>query len=659
MSAEPVTVDFETERIEGRPKYPPRPVSAAIVEPGQRGRFFSWGHPTGNNCTKQDAVRHLQRAWKNAGGVCFHGGKFDQEVAHAHLALPYLPEDRAHDTMFLAFLSNPDRRNLKLQEIATEELKLKAWKEGKLKEWILKNVRPQKPSEWNAYISQAPGTVVEPRAVGDAEATARLFKKLSAEVRKRGMWDAYRREQRLQPALMESERRGVRVNVAKMQRDLKLYEFLLEKTDRLIRKLLKSPGLDVDKREQMADALEKAGFIEGWQYSSNGKRLTNKKVIQATIKDSKKQFIGLLSFRSALATSVRTFLRPWTAQALETGGYIFTQWNQVRSDWGGDPSGARTGRISSSPNWQNIPIYTRSVLILPKLIESGYMRQIMDDETRRLFPWAWRMKFTVEMADKSRKEYPHACPLPMMKGYVLPFEDDDVLIERDYSQQEFRILAHYEDGPLMAKYLENPFMDVHDGARDLIHQQTGTMLDRRPVKDVGFSLIYGMGNDELARKIERDVKAAKELKAMYLNAMPGLKDLQRSIKESAAKGEPIVTWGGRQYHCEEPSYSKKFKRWMTYEYKLINRLIQGSAADCTKEGTARYHELPASKRHGGRFHMTVHDSTVNSAPRRCWEKADRALRDCMESVEFDVRMLTDGKVGFKNLGELVKIKDAR
>lgn len=660
MSALPVTIDFESKKIERRPAYPPQPVGVAIVEPGRKGRYLAWGHPSGNNCTKRDAQRALQVAWRNAGGVCFHNGKFDVEVALDGMGLDLPPEEKVHDTSFLAFLTNPDRQNLKLEQVAIAELGVRSWKTGPgdaLRDWILKNVKGAQKSDWNAYISEAPAELAAARAIGDAEAAARLFEKLSKSVKKRGMWDAYRREQRLLPALLESERRGIRVNLQKMERDLALYEFLLEKTDRLIRKILRSPDLDVDKRERMADALDKAGFIEQWQVSASGKRLTNKKVIQSTIKESKRGFIGLLAYRSALATSVRTFMRPWTLQARESGGYIYTQWNQVRSDWGGDPSGARTGRLSSSPNWQNIPIYTRSVLILPKLLESGYMRQIMDEETRRKFPWAWRLSFVVSMADKSTREFKHACPLPMMKGYVLPYEKDHVLIERDYSQQEFRILAHYEDGQLLARYAADPRLDVHDAARDLIAEMTGTVLDRRPVKDVGFSLIYGMGTAELARKIETDEKGAKELKGMYLRAMPGLKDLQNAIKMKVASKEPIITWGGRQYFCEPPSYSKKFKRWMTYEYKLINRLIQGSAADCTKEGTARYHELPTIKKRGGLFLMTVHDSTVNSAPKKCWQQADSALKTCMESVEFDVPMLTDGKVGFHNLGELTKIKD--
>jgi DNA polymerase I-like protein with 3'-5' exonuclease and polymerase domains len=193
------------------------------------------------------------------------------------------------------------------------------------------------------------------RAVGDAEATRRLFLKLHPQVSKRGMLGAYEREQRILPALLESERRGIRVDIRLMERDLAFYEHLLQRCDQIIREKLRAPNLDVDKREEMADALDAAGMVEQWQVSAAGKRLTNKKVINARIKD--KGFIGLLAYRSALATSVRTFMRPWVAQARESGGYIYTTWNQVRSGTTAEtlaaraPAGCRaapTGRTSRS-----------------------------------------------------------------------------------------------------------------------------------------------------------------------------------------------------------------------------------------------------------------------------------------------------------------------
>jgi DNA polymerase I-like protein with 3'-5' exonuclease and polymerase domains len=652
---EVVTVDFETEPIGKRPAYPPPPVGVAVKEHGKKPFYMAWGHPSGNNCSKEDARRALLKIWKDPRAKLFHNEKFDVDVGEVHMGLPRLPWGSYHDTMFLSFLDDPDRPNVKLKDVGEEVLGKAPKERDALRDWVLASVPGATRKSWGAHICKSPAHLVGRYAgQGDAETTARLFAKLYPRIAVRGMSSAYDRERRVMPGLLDSERRGMRVDVRLMERDAPFYEALLERADELLRKALKCPGLDLDKDDQLADALDKAGMVETWTLTPGGKRSTNKKALLGGLSD--KKVLALLFYRNALATSVRTFMRPWLATARSgEGGRIYTQWNQVRQADGGDPFGARTGRLSSSPNFQNIPIYTRSILILPKLIESGYMRLLVDRAMLARFPWAAGMSFEIEMPDKSKRVVGHACPLPMMKAYVLP-EKGHVLVERDYSQQEFRILAHFEDGALLAAYEQNPRMDVHDAARDLIHDILGVMLDRRPVKDVGFSLIYGMGLAELARKTEVDLEQAKSFKGAYLKAMPGLRDLIQGLKQRAAEKQPIVTWGGRQYFCEKPRVVKG--RLRTFEYKLINRLVQGSAADCTKEGTARYDELGEEGRRGGLFMMTVHDSTVSSVPKECWKEADGALRGAMESVEFDVPMLTDGKVGAKNLGNLAKIKDA-
>lgn len=638
----PTVIDFETEAIDKRPAYPPKPVSVSVKEPGKPAQFWAWGHPSGNNCSKEDAKRRLLRIWKDArhdGGLLFHNEKFDIDVGEMHLGLPRLPWDCYHDTMFLAFIENPDRATQSLKPLGEEVLHRKARERDALKQWILDHVEEarKKPSTWGAYISRAPAQVVAPYGKQDTVLPEGLFDRLGKRVKQRGMWKAYDRERRIMLPLLDSEREGMRVDMRRLRRELPLYQHLLEDADHKIRKRLKSPDLDVDKAKELADAMDRAGVVENWIMTKpskshpQGQRSTGKKALMQSLDDRK--LLALLLYRNALATSVRTFMLPWLVTAERTGGKIHTQWNQVRTQHAGsDPTGARTGRISSSPNLQNIPLYTRSVLILPKLMEAGF--RMIDARALKLFPWATA----------------HTCPLPMMKEYVLP-DEGCIIIERDFSQQEFRILAHFEDGSLLAKYKDNPRMDVHDAARDLIFELIGIKLDRRPVKDVGFSIIYGMGIGELARKTETDYDTAGGFKRAYLKAMPGLQDLLREIKMRARKDEPIRTWGDREYFCEPPRVVDG--RIRTFDYKLINRLVQGSAADCTKEALARYSEAP---RHGGRFMLTVHDSKAISAQRGNWRKADKALKSAMESIEFDVPMLTDGKWGH-NLGKLHKIKD--
>jgi len=126
--------------------------------------------------------------------------------------------------------------------------------------------------------------------------------------------------------------------------------------------------------------------------------------------------------------------------------------------------------------------------------------------------------------------------------------------------------------------------------------------------------------------------------------------LDEELKRRGREGEPIRTWGGRLYRCEPPGYSKKHKREMSFEYKLLNYLAQGSAADVTKEAIIRYHQV----RKDGRMLVTVYDEINFSAQKRAGREERRRLREAMESVELEVRMTTTAKAG-PNWGELEKI----
>jgi DNA polymerase I-like protein with 3'-5' exonuclease and polymerase domains len=130
--------------------------------------------------------------------------------------------------------------------------------------------------------------------------------------------------------------------------------------DNRIRKMLNAPGLAVHKGKALGAALIKAKKLTTVTMTAPSKTHPNGQI--STAKDALLEGIGderllaLLLYRGALATCVQTFMRVWLRQAEETGGTIHTSWNQVRqSDVDGDLIGARTGRLSSSPNFQNIP----------------------------------------------------------------------------------------------------------------------------------------------------------------------------------------------------------------------------------------------------------------------------------------------------------------
>jgi DNA polymerase I-like protein with 3'-5' exonuclease and polymerase domains len=148
------------------------------------------------------------------------------------------------------------------------------------------------------------------------------------------------------------------------------------------------------------------------------------------------------------------------------------------------------------------------------------------------------------------------------------------------------------------------------------------------------------------------VEEAGELKKAILKLYPGLADMYKDMKRRALAKEPIRTWGGREYYCEEPAIVNG--RLMMFDYKLVNVLIQGSAADCTKEAIIRFAKELKSRGLWGvvRLLLNVHDQLTASAPKKIYKDAMEWLRICMESVEFDVPILTEGSVSSANWNEL-------
>lgn len=619
---EVAVLDFETEAIRARPKYPPKPVGCSYLLPGAKDPvYLAWGHPTRNNTTRENAVRILRRIWREHDVLC-QNAKFDVDVAETHLGLPRKPWDEIHDTLYLIFLHDPHAANLSLKPSAERILEIKPKERDDLRRWILEHVPEAKPKEWGAHISRAPGDLVgRYSAQGDALMTAKLFRYLWPRIVKAGMQRAYDRERELMPILLENEREGMRVDLLALERHVPRYEAALLQADRWIRRRLRaSDDLNLDSGAELAEALLRAprGTVnkKDWERTPSGKSYSTKKeVLDEVVRDKKLRLA--LKYRGKLDTYLSVFLRHWLDTARETRGRIHTTWNQVRQPKGEDSrQGTRTGRPSSSPNFFNIP---------KNLSES-------DPEYRH--PAFLRVE-----------------ELPMPRRYVLPDEGCDFL-HRDYNQQELRILAHYEAGKMRDAYLADPTMDVHDFVRDEIRRVSGLPMIRREVKIINFGIIYGMGVGKLAKKLGRDVKGAGELKGAHRTALPGVKDLEKAIKERAKAGEPIRTWGGRLYYCEEPRIVDEHVQ--TFEYKLLNYLIQGSAADCTKQAIIDYHKIAKT----GRFLVSVYDEINICAPHRAARREMLRLKEAMEAQKFEIPMLTDGKIG-PSWGQLKKAKEVR
>lgn len=581
------TLDFETEPIGPRPaQYPPKPVGVSIKHNDEEAHYCAWGHPEGNTWEYEDVAALLDTIWNSGEVIIFQNCAFDIAVAMKEFGLPW--PKKYEDTLVLLYLDDPHAYALDLKTAAEKHLGMPPEERDLLKEWILRYIPTAKPSDFGAYISKAPVELVAPYANGDVERTHGLFLKLSNTQ----PVEAYHRELVLMPTLEEASQYGILCDRDRLYTDTMYYEIIHRKIETELRARLGDPNLDFSKDAQLAAALERAGKIDQWFLTPKGKRSVKRTNLEKGCNDP--ELFQMLAYHGSLDTCLSTFMHGWL-ELSQYDGRLHPDWNQIR---GGDKGGGtRTGRLSCArPNFQNVP-----------------------------------------------NEFRHAPPagypdLPLMRSYIVP-SPGHVLIGRDFAQQELRVLAHYEDGAMLASYVEAPNTDFHEMAMEMIKQIAGIDLPRKLVKIIAFSILYGSGIRHLSEGLGCSPAEASLLKEAYYVAIPGIRDVQGFLKDRARAGQPIKTWGGRLYYCEPPRIIDGRKQ--SYEYKLLNYLIQGSSADLTKQSIIDWAKMNPQ----ARFLATVHDEILLECPEHCVETEMDVLRQAMNADRLDVPMLSDGYIG--------------
>lgn len=198
-------------------------------------------------------------------------------------------------------------------------------------------------------------------------------------------------------------------------------------------------------------------------------------------------------------------------------GRIYTTFNQIID----------TGRLSSyGPNLQNIPTRTD---------RGNLLRSVFVAPARRIF------------------------------------------VDADYSQIEYRLLAHFTQEPILVK----AFQEGKD-----VHEETANSfgVSRYIGKVLNFAAIYGAGLKKITQTInsqDTDRKITEnEVSALldaYWKKLPRVRHWIEKIKEEARSKACFRTLSG-QYHKLQYIYDADRKmRWHS-ERQAVNGVIQGSAA---------------------------------------------------------------------------------
>jgi len=223
----------------------------------------------------------------------------------------------------------------------------------------------------------------------------------------------------------------------------------------------------------------------------------------------------------------------------------------------------------------------------------------------------------------------------------------------DYSQQEPRILVHFAS--LMKLEGTGTIVDAYnDGSADF-HQMIADMagIERKQAKTINLGIMYGMGKNKLMSELGLMKDAAEKLLKTYHQRAPFVKMLSQAVSRRADDSGKIRTIGGRLCHFDlwEPhgfgikkplkhadalrEHGPGIKRAFTY--KALNKLIQGSAADMTKQS------MLALYREGIIPHVQIHDEldiSVTSV-----QHAEKIIEIMEEAVELQVPNKVDYEKG--------------
>lgn len=207
-----------------------------------------------------------------------------------------------------------------------------------------------------------------------------------------------------------------------------------------------------------------------------------------------------------------------------------------------------------------------------------------------------------------------------MRAIFIP-EEGCMLGAFDYSQIEYLLLGHYAQGQQAEWFREqaNLGIDFHTVAM----KATG-ITTRSVVKTFNYGVIYGMGAqtaleknyslfEKLAAEKGVDVETfTKNIYNDYHARLPVIRDTMKFVQELAKFQGYVKTIGGRYQHKPKPEFDPATGRMQDFIYKMLNKLIQGSAADILKFALLKCYD-------DGLFdvltmHITVHDENVISIP---------------------------------------------
>ena len=569
-------------------------VGYAVAIDGWSG-YFPVNHLGGGNLDRRLVERWMKKVCECPAEKIFHNAQYDVGWLRAH---GIEVKGRIIDTMVVASLLDENRRSFSLNSVAYDYLnKVKSEKE------LIESARAF-GLDPKAEMWKMPSMHVGKYAEVDAELALELWNYFKVEIGKEGLHDIVDLELKLLPCLVDMTWRGVRVDLDAAERTK---EALIKREASVNRKIKKLVGRPVEiwAAQSLASAFDDLSIP--YPKTEKGAPSFTKGFLTDHEHELAKLVVEARSLNKIQGTFVATILKH-----VGDDGRIHGHINQIRSDDGGTVS----GRISmSNPNLQQIPA--------------------RDPELG-----------------------------PMIRSLFLP-EEGEEWASIDFSQQEPRILVHYasvfgrsRNVPLRGVeefvdgYNNNPDMDFHTMVADM------AQISRKQAKTINLGMMYGMGVNKLSEQLDIPIDDAKTLINQYHERVPFVKMLMRGVTDrlnDKASNGAIRSLKGRKCRFDlwEPDtfemnkalpyqeavleYGATARLKRAYTYKALNRLIQASAADMTKQAMVNVYEsgiVPL---------IQIHDELAISVKDKA--QADSVAKMMEDSIPLEVPNACSVEVG--------------
>lgn len=553
--------------------------------------YFPIDHLGGGNLDKGAVLRWAAGQLKRRGPKIFANAPYDVGWLKKY-NIEIHPDD-IHDVQIQAPLIDEHRRSFSLdalgQTFAKERKDTKDMDEA-FRSFGLKKGRD---------IWKLPAIYVGQYAEQDAALTLKLWDIFNEKIREDNLERIYELERRLIYVSMMMRWNGVRVDLDAAER---LGQSYRQQEKDCLAEIKRMTGLRIDPwaPRSIAMALKDRGFTP--PLTVKGQDSITAEYLESLNDDCARLVLRARKLQKAYGTFVDGHVL-----GHQINGRVHAQFNQMRSDDGGTISGRYS---SSNPNLQQIPA--------------------RDPEFGKA-----------------------------IRGLFVP-NDGELWCSADFSSQEPRLTVHFAAliglqgaEEAVEKYRTDPRTDYHQMVADICG------IPRKAAKTINLGLAYGMGEPKLChslglptewievpdrqnpgetKMIEVAGPEGKKILEAYDAGAPFIRKLYKVCSSRAETRGYIVTLLGRK--CRFPR-GPNGKIW--YSHTAMNRLIQGSAADQTKECMVQlYYD------HGVTPLLQIHDELCFSAPNE--EQARKYVSVMENAVDLLVPTVCDPKIG-ANWGE--------